>query len=86
LDELIRQDQIRDYAEAVRRGGVTRARITQIMKVVDLAPDIQGQILFMPPMVGLNERNLRPIAKQIDWDEQRRLFQAILKRRPLPVS
>ena len=28
-----------------------------------LAPDIQEQILFLPLLPGLNERNLRPIAR-----------------------
>ena len=51
--------------------------MTQIMKLLDLAPDIQEQILFLPLIKGLNERNLRPIASRIDWDEQRRLFQKI---------
>jgi PadR family transcriptional regulator, regulatory protein PadR len=44
------------------------------MKLLHLAPDIQEQILFLPPGTGLNERNLRPVARQIDWHEQRRLF------------
>ena len=61
-------------------GGVTRARMTQIMKLLDLAPDIQEQILFLPLIWGLNERNLRPLASRIDWDEQRRMFQTITDR------
>jgi hypothetical protein len=54
--------------------------MTQIMKLLDLAPDIQEQILFLPLMRGLNERNLRPLVRQLDWDEQRRLFQKITTR------
>ena len=54
--------------------------MTQIMKLLDLAPDIQEQILFLPLIQGLNERNLRPIAGRIDWDEQRRMFQRLLDR------
>ena len=81
LDGLIREGRIANYAEAARRGRVTRARMTQIMKLLDLAPDIQEQILFLP-MPGLNERNLRPIAKPIHWDEQRRLFQELTGRSP----
>jgi hypothetical protein len=77
LDGLIREQRIANYAEAACRGRVTRARMTQIMKLLDLAPDIQEQILFFPPLPGLNERNLRPIAKLIDWAEQRRLFQEL---------
>jgi hypothetical protein len=68
---------IQDYAELARLGRVTRARITQIMKLLDLAPDIQEQILFLPLIQGLNERSLRPLASRIDWAEQRRMFQKI---------
>jgi hypothetical protein len=77
LEGLLREETIRDYAELARLGRVTRARMTQIMKLLDLAPDIQEQILFLPLIQGLNERNLRPIASRIDWDEQRRMFRRI---------
>ena len=77
FEGLLRKETIRDYAELARLGRVTRARMTQIMKLLMLAPDIQEQILFLPPIKGLNERNLRPIVSRIDWNEQRRLFQQI---------
>ncbi len=75
FEGMLRNHTIRDYAELARLGRVTRARITQIMKLLDLAPDIQEQVLFLPTISSLNERNLRPIVRQIDWDEQRRMFQ-----------
>ena len=85
FDGLLREETIRDYAELARLGRVTRARMTQIMKLLDLAPDIQEQILFLPPVslqngTGLTERNLRPVVSRIDWREQRRLFRTILNR------
>ena len=80
FEGLLRKGTIRDLAELARLGGVTRARMTQIIQLLDLAPDIQEQILFLPPLRGLNERNLRPITKRIDWDEQRRLFQELVHR------
>ena len=91
LEGLIREATIRDYAEAARVGRVTRARMTQIMRLLQLAPDIQERILFLPLLAGLNERNLRPIADQIDWDEQRRLFRKFIGSstpcdRPQPAS
>jgi len=52
--------------------------MTQIMKLLDLAPDIQEQLLFWPLIQGLNERNLRPIVRRFDWDEQRRIFQKMM--------
>ena len=48
FDGLLRQETVRDYAELARLGKVTRARMTQIMKLLDLAPDIQERILFLP--------------------------------------
>ena len=78
FDRLLRAEKFRDYAEIARLGRVTRARITQIMKLLNLAPDIQEQILFLPHLKGLNERNLRPIVSRIDWNEQRPLFRKIV--------
>jgi hypothetical protein len=83
FDGLLREETIRDYAELARLGRVTRARMTQIMKLLDLAPDIQEQILFLPPVSqqnirGITERNLRPVVRRIDWDEQRSLFRKII--------
>jgi hypothetical protein len=75
FDGLLRAEEFRDYAEIARLGRVTRARMTQIMKLLNLAHDIQEQILFLPTLKRLNERNLRPIVSQIAWNEQRRMFQ-----------
>jgi hypothetical protein len=78
FDGLLRSEEFRDYAELARLGRVTRARMTQIMKLLNLAPDIQEQILFLPHLKGLNERNLRPIVRRIDLKEQRPIFQKIV--------
>jgi len=80
LDGLIREQTIPDYATLARRGRVTRARMTQIMKLLHLAPDLQEEILFLPPYSRLHERHLRPIVRQIDWHEQRRLFRELTSR------
>jgi hypothetical protein len=80
FEGLVREEKVRDYAELARRGHVTRARMTQIMKLVDFAPDIQEQLLFLPPIEGLNERNLRRIVRPVDWDGQRRMFQEFMER------
>jgi hypothetical protein len=78
FDGLLRTAEFRDYAELARLGRVTRARMTQIMKLLDLAPDIQEQILFLPNRGSLTERILRPIVSRIDWNEQRPMFQKII--------
>jgi hypothetical protein len=78
FDGLLRSEEFRDYAELARLGRVTRARMTQIMKLLDLAPDIQERILFLSNRKGLTERTLRPVVSRIDWNEQRRMFQKIV--------
>ncbi|HXS95633.1 MAG TPA: hypothetical protein VN736_13600, partial [Candidatus Limnocylindrales bacterium] len=69
-------------AEVARLAGITRARMTQITKLLDLAPDIQEELLFMPAAKPVTERNLRPVAAQIAWPEQRRLFTSMLSGQP----
>ena len=69
-----------DQAELARLGHVSRARLTQVMNLLNLAPDIQGTILFLPqPEKGpdpITERHLRPIAAVADWQKQRRIWRS----------
>lgn len=43
-EDLIRQGHVHDYAEIAALGHVTRARVTQIMNLRLLAPDLQGRL------------------------------------------
>jgi len=76
FEGLIERREIRDYAELARLGHVTRARVTQIMNLLQLAPDIQEELLFLSPTVAgrdpIRETLLRPISAQAEWDTQRR--------------
>lgn len=81
FDGLIRSGRVADQAELARLGYVTRARLTQIMNLLNLAPDLQEEILHLP-VVGqgrdqLTERQLRPIAAQAEWRSQRKSWQVI---------
>jgi predicted XRE-type DNA-binding protein len=78
LDQLIRDGEVADQAELARLGHVTRARLTQIMNLLCLAPDIQEAILFLPAAGRgrdvVTERQVRPIAAEVDWGKQRRMW------------
>ena len=78
FEGLVRDEAVQDYAELAQLGGVTRGRMTQITKLLQLAPDLQEQILFLPAIRGLNERKLRAIVQQLNWSEQRRMFQKLM--------
>ena len=75
MDDLRRQGEVTDYAELARLAMVTRARMTQIMSLLLLAPDIQEEILFLPRSDGgrdpIREKAIRPIASVPDWRKQR---------------
>jgi hypothetical protein len=78
FDGLIREGVVKDYAELARLGQVTRARLTQITNLLSLAPDIQEEILFLPPVAGeregVAERQVRQMAAMADWREQRAVW------------
>ena len=81
FERLIREGEITDYAALARLGHVSRARITQIMNLLLLAPDIQEQILFLPRVERgddpIHMRQLQPIAGVMDWGKQRRMWKEL---------
>ena len=82
LEGLIQDGGVSTQAELAEVGHVTRARVTQIMNLLHLAPDIQEALLDLPRVVEgkdpVTERDLRPIAAEIDWDVQRAMWRALL--------
>lgn len=74
FDGIIRQGEVRDYADLARLAGMTRARITQIMNLLNLAPEIQERLLFLPGTSNgrdsLNERTMREVCALTGWVEQ----------------
>jgi len=74
FQEMIDSGVVRDYADLARLGCVSRERISQIMMLVWLAPDIQQAVLRLPPYSGrapFSEAALRRIAKIPLWEDQR---------------
>src|SRR6516165_4468691 len=76
FEELVRSGAVRDYAELARLGQVSRARVTQIMNLLHLAPDIQEEILFLAPVLKgrdpIHLENLQALIALLDWQSQRR--------------
>jgi hypothetical protein len=79
---MVESGEVLDYAELARAGYVTRARMSQIMNLVNLAPEIQEQILFLPATLAgrspLTETAVRKIASQPLWNRQRAQWQELL--------
>jgi hypothetical protein len=75
FDGLVRSGEVKDYAALARLGHVTRARMSQIMSLLHLAPDLQEALLFLPrtqrgrdPLVL---HDVMPLTALTDWRKQR---------------
>lgn len=92
--DLLDSGHVGDYADLARLGNVTRPRLTQIMNLLLLAPDIQEDLLDLPRTLEgrdpVAEKDLRPIAAVPDWATQREMWRALVgvdsERVPLDVS
>jgi hypothetical protein len=74
IRRAIERGELRDQAEAARRLGLTRARLTQILDLTLLAPNLQEEILFLKVIGGvepLRERALRGVVRVSQWAAQR---------------
>jgi hypothetical protein len=74
FDEMLRSGEASDTIELARRGHVTQPRMSQIMALNQLAPDIQEALLNLPATKGkpeIHEKRLRPIAAMLNWKDQR---------------
>ena len=68
IERLIDDGAIPDYASAAAALGVTRARLSQVMSLLLLAPEIQTHIAVGE--LVLTERALRRVAGEADWKAQ----------------
>ncbi len=69
---LIRSGAVRDQADVARLVGVSRARVTQVMRLLHLAPDIQEAVLDGVVDGPSAETTLRRVAEYVWWVGQRR--------------
>lgn len=84
LEHLLASGQVKDQAEIARTAGITRARVTQIINLTQLAPDIQEAILNLEPTTDhvprFREREVRTIAILPNWENQRLMWKRLVKR------
>lgn len=75
FEEMILRGEAKDYADIGRLGCLCRERVSQIMRLIYLAPDIQIELLYLPPVPSgrypISEAALRKIASLLSWADQR---------------
>jgi hypothetical protein len=84
FDGLLQAGVVKDYAALARLGHVTRARVSQVMALLSLSPDLQEAVLFLPRTLRGRDPiplwRLQPIAAALDWRKQRRLWAGLQGR------
>jgi hypothetical protein len=80
---LVKTGAIINQSELAHFGQISTTRMTQIMWLDNLAPDIQEEILFLPRTTqgrdAIKEADIRPIAKTFDWNKQRQMWNKLRK-------
>ena len=81
FDDMIRDGVVKDQAEIARLMRVTRARVTQVMTLLLLAPDLQAEILGEAAETksgsAPSERQARGIALIAEWAQQEQAWRAL---------
>ncbi len=83
-ERLVQEGTLRHHREIAEAGQISRARMSQIMSLAELAPAIQEALLFLPKTVAgpdrITEKALRQISRSMDWDRQRKQFADLMGR------
>ena len=80
---LLESGEASNQADIARREGITRARVTQVLGLLRLAPNIQEHVLSLPDMVrrpAITERALRPIAQLETVTDQKARFEELIEQ------
>lgn len=87
FNEMLSTGEASDMIELARIGHVTQPRMSQIMALNQLAPDIQEALLNLPAIKGkpeIHEKRLRPIAAMLRWGDQRAAWRRICDEVAIP--
>jgi hypothetical protein len=84
FEQMIAQSVVSDYTELAALGHVSGARLTQIMNLRNLAPDIQEEVLFLSAAVvercRISESSVRRLSSLLLWREQRARWEVLKSR------
>jgi hypothetical protein len=87
FEEMIRCGEAKDYAHVARLSCLSRERVSQIVRLNYLAPDIQIELLYLPPTptghYPVSETAVRKVANILAWPDQRREWTALKQRHQL---
>ncbi len=84
MQSMIDSGQVESFQQLAELGRISQPRMTQIMSLLNLAPDILEELLHLPEVMHgratIHERLLRPLTTEMNWRVQRRMWGKIRKR------
>ena len=81
LQDKLDRGEHQDQATLARELGLTPTKVTRLLDLTLLSPDIQEEILFLEAVDGkepVTERALRDVVRHTTWTEQRKAWRAII--------
>ena len=83
MQSMIDSGEVESFQQLAELGRISQPRMTQIMSLLNLAPDIQEELLYLPEVMqgkaAIHEKLLRPLTTEMDWRVQRRMWARIKK-------
>ena len=83
MQRLIDEGGVADRQQMSFIAGFSNSRVSQIMILLELAPDVQEEILFMTSLTGrerISAKAVLPIARLLSWQEQRHAWKELTKK------
>ena len=79
VDQLIADGRAKDFSQAAQWLNITKARLSQIMSLINLAPAIQEEILLTDSLKlrKISVQQILPITAESDWNRQIYLWKAL---------
>ena len=80
IQDLLDRGKASSYNQVGRWLNFQTSRISQIMNLLFLCPEIQKEILLSDNfgVLGLTEFHIRPIPMELDWKKQIKLWRSIV--------
>jgi len=87
FEDLLAQGEATDHADLARLGAISRERVSQVMKMLWLGPDIQDDILRLPPVrrgdFSIMVPEVTAITDEVLWEDQRILWSNLKQKKKL---
>ncbi len=80
LEARVQCGEVLDYRELARLAQISDSRLSQILILAQLAPEIQERLLFADESLNITEPDVRKIARHLKWDRQSQLFNSLRGR------